>query len=329
MENQTESFPFRTEAEFFNTFVPEEHPFRQLTAIIDFTDLVEPLHTLYSDLGTTGIAVEKGFKCLLVQFWEDYSDRQMEKAVKENLAVRWFCGFMLTEETPDHSYFGKLRKRLGTKRIADLFNRVNDILKSHNLIGNVFHFIDASAIITKTHLWTERDRAIKDGADTLNNKNVEKYAADSQARWGQKSATNIWFGYKRHVSVDMRFGLITKLRVTPGNVLDFEVIKSLLPSVGMAFMDKLYDIEAVIELLKKEGIANATILKNNRKAKNRDLDRWRSSIRMPFESTFSKQEKRARYRGNAKVTMQAFLEAIAHNLKKAVRILQPATAIPR
>jgi IS5 family transposase len=39
---------------------------------------------------------------------------------------------------------------------------------------------------------------------------------------------------------------------------------------------------------------------------------------MPFEGVFSKMSKRARYRGHAKVTMQAFLQAIAHNLKKAV-----------
>lgn len=43
---------------------------------------------------------------------------------------------------------------------------------------------------------------------------------------------------------------------------------------------------------------------------------------MPFESTFSKQSKYARYRGHAKVTMQCFFEAIVYNMKKAVRILK-------
>jgi len=47
--------------------------------IINFDNLVEPLRNLYSDLGQTGIDIAKGFKALLVQFWEDYSDREKVK----------------------------------------------------------------------------------------------------------------------------------------------------------------------------------------------------------------------------------------------------------
>lgn len=323
-ENKDKQLPFRTEAEFFDAVVPADHPFRTLLKLIDFTELAEPLHELYSDVGEPGIDPKKGLKCLIVQFWEDYSDRQMEHAVRENMAVRGFTGFSFTEKTPDHSYFGKLRKRLGTKRIANLFDQVNAILKSHHLFGETFSFIDASAIITKNQLWKERDKAIADGLETLNNINVEKYATDKQARWGSKGKHNIWFGYKRHHSVDMRYGLITKVAVTDASVLDYQMVESVLPATGMVFCDKLYDVAEAILKVKARGLANATILKRNRKAKNRDLDRWRSGVRMPFESVFSKQEKRARYRSIAKVTMQVFLEATVHNLKKAVTILPRA-----
>ena len=68
------------------------------------------MRATYSTLGANGIDVESGLKALLIQFWENYSDREMEKAVRENIAIRWFCGFGLLDETPDHSYFGKLRK---------------------------------------------------------------------------------------------------------------------------------------------------------------------------------------------------------------------------
>lgn len=33
------------------------------------------------------------------------------------------------KKTPDHSYFGKLRTRLGTKNIADIFNGINQHLR--------------------------------------------------------------------------------------------------------------------------------------------------------------------------------------------------------
>lgn len=325
---KTSRMLFNTEEELFASIIDARHPFRKLKELIDFPTLIDPMRAAYSTLGANGIDVEKGMKALLLQFWEDYSDREMEKAVKENLAVRWFCGFSLTEETPDHTYFCKLRKRIGTKRVADFFKAVNQTLDSYGLFGNVFTFIDASSIITKTALWKERDNAIEDGAEKLNNANVEKYAADKDARWGAKSKKNYWFGYKRHAGVDMRHGLVRKVAVTSAEVPDFEAVRSIAPKQGAAFMDKMYDTKKTAALLLARGIHSAAIMKNNNKKKNRDLDRWRSAIRMPFEGTFSKVEKRTRYRGRAKVALQCFFEAIVHNLKKAITFIPQALPIP-
>jgi IS5 family transposase len=319
--DKTERILLSTEQELFNKIIDSRHPFRRLKEIVDFQTLAEPIRACYSTLGAHGIDVERGLKALLVQFWENYSDREMEKAIKENLAIRWFCGFGLIEETPDHSYFGKLRKRIGTKRIAELFKRVNETLQARGLFGNVFTFIDASAIVSKTALWEERDRAIKDGEEKLNNNNVEYYAADQDARWGAKSKNDIWFGYKRHHAVDMRHGLINKVAVTPANVPDFKAAKSIAPKGGAVFLDKIYDTKKTNAMFKVRGLHVATIRKNNNPDKNRDLDRFHSKIRMPFEGTFSKLEKRARYRGLAKMIFQCFLEAIVHNLRKAARLL--------
>lgn len=310
-----------TEEELFARIIDEKHPFKRLNEILDFKTLIAPMRATYSTLGANGIDVESGLKALLIQFWENYSDREMEKAVRENIAIRWFCGFGLLDETPDHSYFGKLRKRIGTKRVADFFTEVNKTLESRGLFGNVFTFIDASSIISKTALWEERDRAIADGAEKLNNKNVKDYAADKDARWGAKSKTNIWFGHKRHNAVDMRYGLITKVAVTAANVQDFAVVKNIAPKEGTVYMDKMYDTRKTDLTLRALGLHPSTLRKNNNPAKNRNLDCFRSGIRMPFESTFSKQSKRARYRGHAKVLMQCFFEASVLNLKKATRLL--------
>lgn len=315
-----------TEQDIFNKIIDGKHPFRKLKEIINFETLVLPIRSCYSTLGAHGIDAERGVKALLIQFWENYSDREMEKAIRENLAIRWFCGFGLIEETPDYSYFSKLRKRIGAKRIADLFKQINETLESRGLFGNVFTFIDASAIVSKTALWAERDEAIKDGEKKLNNQNVENYAADQDARWGAKSKTNIWFGYKRHHAVDMRHGLIKKVAVTPANTPDFRVAPNVCPKDGAVFMDKIYDTKKTDALLRTRGIHLATIRKNNNPNKNRDLDRWRSKVRMPFEGTFSKLQRRARYRGLAKMVFQCFLEAIVHNLRKAVCSLAPLSA---
>ena len=306
------------EEEILEKLVREDHAFRKVNELVNFYDIVSPYYDLYSKIGTQGIDIVKGFKCLLVQFWEDYSDRQMENALRDNVSVKWFCGFELLEKTPDHSYLGKLRKRLGTKNVADIFNKVNDVLRDKGYFGDVFKFIDASSIITKTALWDERDKAIKAGEEKLNNMVVNKYSADKQAKWGAKSKNKIWFGYKRHCSVDMRFGLIDKLALTPANVLDPHALKNICPESQMIFMDKLYDTKKSNLILTANSCASGTIRKNNNKNKNRDLDSWRSKIRMPFEGTFSKMRKRAKFRGQAKVTMQCFFEAICHNLKKGI-----------
>lgn len=322
-ENKTVKWVTTTEEELIEKMVGQNHPFRKLNEMIDFEELVAPYRELYSDIGAEGIDVIKGFRALLIQFWENYSDREMERLLSENVAVKWFCGFGLTDKTPDHSYFGKLRKRLGAESIADIFNNVNEILRLKGLFGDVFKFIDASAIVTKTALWEERDRAIKEGEKRLNNKNVKNYATDKEARWGAKSKTNIWFGYKRHCSVDMRFGLIDRLAVTPANILDFQALKDICPQNQMVFMDKLYDTKKANLILLANGCAAGIIRKNNNKNKNRDLDRWRSGVRMPFEGIFSKMNHRARYKGRVKVLFQCFAEAICHNLKKAIKNLAP------
>lgn len=325
--DKTGKILLQTEQEVFDKIVPPDHEYRRLERLFSFYELVRPLRKLYSNLGKTGIDVEYGFKALLVQFWKDYSDREMEKALNENVAIRWFCGFGLVEKTPDFSYFSKLRKRIGPSRLARLFREINDQLDDHGLFGNTFTFVDAASIIAKNALWDERDQAIKDGEEKLNNKNVMKYAADFEARWGRKGKNNIWFGYKNHASVDMRFGLINRLCVTPANVLDFEVFENICPDQGMVFCDKLYSCHNVNLVIKARGLFSGIIMKNNNKLKNHCLDSWRSKVRMPFEGTFSKRRKRTKFRGQAKVFFQCTFEAICHNLKKAITILplQPAT----
>jgi transposase, IS5 family len=325
--DKTKKILLSTEEDVFDILIDKDYPFRILSERFDFTTFASSLADCYSELGRSGIAIEKGFKALLVQFWEDYSDREMEIALKLNIGVRWFCGFGLTENTPDHSYFGKLRKRIGTERLVEIFDKTNKAMKEQGLFGEVFTFIDASSIITKTALWEEKDKAIKAGEEKFNNAVVNKYTADKEAKWGAKSKNSIWFGYKRHNAVDMRHGLISNVSVTPANTPDYKAVKDISPKQGMVFMDKGYDYKEADEWIKTNNCVPATLRKNNNKEKNFDLDRWRSKVRMPFESTFSKQRKRAKYRGQKKVLFQCIAEAMVYNLKKAVRIL-PKQTIP-
>lgn len=307
-----------SEEELLEKSISEDHPFRILSASVELDKIARKYRHLYSNLGTKGIPIEKAFRLLVIQFLEDYSDREMERAILENLAVKWFCGYRISEATPDHSFFGIFRKRLGTQNLKNIFDQVNDKLRQDGLIGDAFSFVDATGIITKTALWDERDKAIENSESKLNNANVAKYAHDKDARYGCKGKDKFFYGYKRHCAVDMKQGMITKVAATPGNMGDDKALKHVCPKDGMVIADKGYDTKFAQVMARKKGCHLRAIKKITRKDKNKNFDSWLSKVRMPFESTFSKLHTRTKYRGIAKVQFQVIAEAIAYNLKKLI-----------
>lgn len=234
----------------------------------------------------------------------------------ENLAAKWFCGFGLSEKTPDHSFFGDFRKRLGTKRLMDIFNRLRASLKAAGLIREVFTFLDASQLVSKLSTWDDRDRAIVKGLEKFNNETGPKVAADKQARFGAKGKNKFWYGYKEHTSVDMQSGLINKVAATPANVDDANGLRHVCPSQGAVIADKGYCTAPAQQTIRRKRCHSAAIKKNNMIGKNRDKDRWLSKMRAPYERVFSKRSKRLRYRGQAKAQFQVACNAICHNLKR-------------
>ena len=81
---------------------------------------------------------------------EDISDRGLERYIQENNAAKWFCDFGLTERTPDHSVFSRIRKRIGTNKLSQIFNLLKDQLKEQGLMSEVFTFVDASHLISQS-----------------------------------------------------------------------------------------------------------------------------------------------------------------------------------
>jgi len=254
----------------------------------------------------------------MLQFLEDLSDRELERFLRENNTGKWFAEFGLTDKTPDHTTFCKFRKVLGTKRMGQVFEAVNAQLTANGMIKDVFTFVDATALTSKLNVWEERDKAIQAGYETFNNEVAKNndFAADKDARFGSKGKNKFWFGYKKSVGVDMQSGMIKKVAVTSADVTDAEAGKRVLPKQGMVFADKGYI--AIIALCTALGLDPMIILKANMKEKDRDLDKWICKLRSPFERTFSKQNKRVRYRGVAKNQGAEFMFAVAYNLKRAV-----------
>ena len=108
---------FATEEQLFDKLVDARHPFRTLSRVINFSTLVNTLRELYSDLGTTGIDVEKGFKTLLIQFWEDYSDREMVE-----------CHFVDSATVPSDTQFWSPKKPQMCYKYIEDFSRLAEAM---------------------------------------------------------------------------------------------------------------------------------------------------------------------------------------------------------
>ena len=351
--------------------VPDGNFYKLLHELLDFEELAKPLEKLYSKVGRKGYPPASGLKCLIVQFLEDLSDRQLEEHLQMHIGAKFFCGFQLTDKTPDHTYFCYLRRKIGTKRIAKLFRKVGRALKNAGYIREVFTFVDASKVEAQVDSWAARDKALEarqkrieeekrrianakrraeqepspqsttvpieteaeappehsapeppsptlEEEPVLSNKNMEKFSSDPDARIGCKGKKNYWLGYKKHVSVDMTLGLINKVAITPANVSDGKAIKHVCPSAGMIFADKGYCSKLSLQSIRAKGCHPGVVLKRNMKAKDRDKDRWLSSVRMPFENVFARHNNKARYRTTERVQFQAVMESFAHNFRRLI-----------
>ena len=71
-----------------------------------------------------------------------------------------------------------------------------------------------------------------------------------------------------------------------------------------------------VRLLRARGCHERATGKRNMRDKNRDLDRWMSKLRAPYEGVFSQQRRRVRYRGVMKNQWSGFMEALCYNIKR-------------
>ena len=301
--------------------VSSSHQYRKFMELFDFVVIEEILLSCEKESSYKGYGICRLFKCIILQFMEDLSDRELERFLQENNAAKWFCDFSLTEVTPNFSVFCRLRKRIGTKRLSKIFSILRDQMRSKGWMSEVFTFVDASHLISKAKLWQERDKAIKLKYDKLNNDNISEVSTDKQARIGCKGKDKFWYGFKKHVSVDIQSGLINKVSVTPANVTDAQGFGHVCHNSGAVYADKGYCLNPAKQVAQRKNIHLAAIKRNNMAGKNRDFDRWLTFIRSPYERVFSKHNRHVRYVGIAKNQFAEFMKAICFNMRR-ILVLQ-------
>ena len=241
--------------------VRQDHELRKVTHVVDFTKIARKYIELKTTVGRKGYGLDTGIKCLFLQFYYDLSDRELENRLRDDLGFRWFCGINLEDETPDHTFFCRIRTTLGTRRVGQVFKNIMQKAEEKGIVRKVFTFVDATAIKAKETTWAERDKALEDGAEKLNNENIENYSADKDARFGCKGKDKFWYGYKKHVNADMGSGLIQKVAVTAANISDQAGFKHICPAGGMVFGDKAYCLKEAQSIIRSKGCHSGAVLK--------------------------------------------------------------------
>jgi transposase len=127
--------------------VPQDNFYRQLEAKLDLTFVREWSRELYAERGRPSIDPAVFFKLQLIIFFEGIrSERQLIATASLNLAHRWYLGYALDEDLPDHSSLTRIRQRLGIDIFQRFFEKIVDLCQEVGLVWGRELYFDATRV---------------------------------------------------------------------------------------------------------------------------------------------------------------------------------------
>jgi transposase len=127
--------------------VPRNHFYRHLEAKLDLAFVREWARELYADRGRPSIDPVVFFKLQLVMFFEGIrSERKLIETASLHLAHRWYLGYALDEDLPDHSSLTRIRQRLGVDVFQRFFEKVVDLCQQADLVWGRELYVDATKV---------------------------------------------------------------------------------------------------------------------------------------------------------------------------------------
>lgn len=194
------------------------------------------------------------FKLLILQNLYNLSDAQTEFMVRDRLSFMRFLGLGLGDRVPDEKTIWLFKDTLAGRKVTDkLFARFDEYLIQKGFAARKGQILDASIVeVPKQRNSKEENQAIKSGdaPGWPGNKQRQK---DTDARWIKKNGVS-YFGYKNHVSTDVKHKLVRKWAVTPASVHDSQAFGQLLDknnSGKAVWADSAYRSEEIEDALKE------------------------------------------------------------------------------
>lgn len=314
LKKQTPSLTF-AEAAMESRLNPDA-PLLKLLRAVDWRPLERKLEKLYVEgVGRPAFPPLALFRVLVLQRLYNLSDPAMVEQLRYNFLFLRFAGLSLEDAVPDDTTLVVFRRRLTEAGLEEwAFRHFTKQMERKGLIIKQGTLIDATVVEAAV----KREAKGRDGSPQ-----------DVDAEWGGKGGKQV-FGYKAHAAVDEDSHLIRSVEVTSANVHDSQAFEAVCPKETKSVCaDKAYDSAERRRRLKERGIAARILFKGRRGKKLRGaqvrLNRLWAKRRGKVEAVFCSLKRwcgmpRIRYLGLEGARLQVYMAALAHNLKRMMKL---------
>jgi IS5 family transposase len=338
--------------------VDEKHPLVVLKSLFDWQALTKDLIRLYKGRGVVGRPPYRPvlvFKMLFLSYLYDLSERDVERAANDSLAMKFFLDLAVDARAPDHSTLTVFKNRIiaqgNWESVQTIFDGTIRQAVDHGLELGCIQICDS--VHTEANVNNQKDRDRQDDgkpprdpdAQVVNKGKREVVEPD-----GRKKTRQIRYrGYKTHASVNAGTGLTTTVIPARGNTADNKAFAQLLEhdqSLNLPTTtyggDRAYDDTDIHERIEAAGLHSGICLNDYRtKKKDGNKQRWidllatpeheaarkvRYRVEQPFGT--AKQHHgfgRCRYLGLLRYGIQAFLTFMVVNVKRIMKLLTGVT----
>jgi len=212
------------------SLIPDDHVLARVDAVLDLGWLPDEVRHLYSpDNGRPGIDPEVAIRLMLAGFLTGIvQDRRLMREAQVNLAMRWFGGYALHEDLPDHSSLTRIRQRWGEDTFRKVFTRVVQQCRKAGLITAETVHMDASLIradVSMDALVAQHLDAVDEANDAerlsrATGKHKKLCATDPDATMATSSKAPLRPSYKQHTAVDDHAGVVVDVEIVTGEEHD-------------------------------------------------------------------------------------------------------------
>lgn len=234
--------------------VSEEHFLVKLDRAISFDWVRERTRSYYSHTGKPSIDPVVLVKMLLIGYlYGITSERRLADEIHYNLAYRWYVGYDLDEEVPNHSVLSKARARFGRELFVEIFEEILKECVSAGLVSGKGFLVDSTLIDADASLdslvditvpveayWCnledssspatgeqppgdepgqegdnkgDKKKRSCDKKEPINTRKVSRTDPDATIHTRPGKGTSL--GYKAHFAADSDEGIVTAVAVSP------------------------------------------------------------------------------------------------------------------